>query len=81
MPSIKDIPGPYRLFFYSFDCGEPKHAHVQREKQLWKYWLEPVHLAKNGGFSAKELNVIRKLIESNLNRILETWNEHCGADR
>jgi hypothetical protein len=24
MPTVKNIPGPYRFFFYSFDCNEPK---------------------------------------------------------
>ena len=23
MPTVKNISGPYRLFFYSFDCNEP----------------------------------------------------------
>ena len=78
MPSIKGIPGPYRLFFYSFDCGEPKHVHVQREKMLCKFWLEPMHLAKNDGFAPKELNAILKLIGRNLPKILEAWHEHCG---
>jgi hypothetical protein len=70
MPTIKNIPGPYRLYFYSFDCGEPKHVHVQRDK--------PICLGKNGGFSPKELNLIRKLIETHLPEILEAWHEHCG---
>jgi hypothetical protein len=78
MPSVKGIRGPCRLFFYSFDCGEPKHVHVQREKLLCKFWLEPIHLAKNGGFTAKELLAIRRLIDSNLPKILEAWHEHCG---
>jgi hypothetical protein len=78
MPSVKSIPGPYRFFFYSLDCDEPKHVHVQREKMLCKFWLEPIHLAKNGGFSPKELNAIRKLIENKLPTILEAWHEHCG---
>ncbi|MGH8475067.1 MAG: DUF4160 domain-containing protein, partial [Methylococcales bacterium] len=38
---------------------------------LCKFWLEPIHLAKNGGFSPKELNTIRKLIDINLPKILE----------
>lgn len=78
MPTVKDIPGPYRIFFYSFDCGEPKHVHIQREKLVCKYWLEPICLSKNSGFSPKELGSIRKLIETNLPKILEAWHEHCG---
>jgi len=78
MPTIKNILGPYRLFFYSFDCGEPKHVHVQRDKLLCKFWIEPICMVKNSGFSAKELNIIRRLVESNLTEILEAWCEHCG---
>jgi hypothetical protein len=77
MPTVRNVPGPYRLFFYSFDCNEPKHIHVQRERMLCKYWLEPVSLARNEGFSAKELNTIHRLIEANRKVILEAWNEHC----
>lgn len=32
MPTVKNIEGPYRVFFYSFDCHEPKQVHIQREK-------------------------------------------------
>lgn len=78
MPSIKNISGPYRFFFYSFDCGEPKHVHVQREKLICKFWLEPISLVKNSGFSPQELNIIRRTIQSNLPGILEAWHEHCG---
>jgi hypothetical protein len=80
MPSIKDVPGPYRLFFYSFDCNEPVHIHVQRERMLCKFWLEPVELARNEGFTQRELNRIRQLIESNLARIRKAWDEHCNPD-
>lgn len=78
MPSIKDILGPYRFFFYSFDCNEPKHVHVRRERMVCKFWLEPVSLARNHGFAARELNVIRSYIQEHLARILEAWDEHCG---
>jgi Domain of unknown function (DUF4160) len=78
MPTVKNIPGPYRFFFYSFNCNELKHVHVQREKKICKFWLEPISLSKNGGFSPKELNSIRRIIESNLTEILEAWREHCG---
>jgi len=78
MPTVKNIPGPYRLLFYSFDCNEPKHVHIQREKLICKFWLEPISLAKNSGFSPKELNSIRRIVESNQTEILEAWHEHCS---
>ena len=78
MPTIKDIPGPYRFYFYSFDCNEPMHVHVRRERMVCKFWLEPVALAQNHGFSARELNQIRAIIQEELTKIQETWREHCG---
>ena len=78
MPRISGIPGPHRFFFYSFDCNEPKHVHVRHERIVCKFWLEPVALAYNNGYSPKELNRIRKTIVDNMDRILEAWDEHCG---
>ena len=78
MPTIPGITGPYRFFFYSFDCNEPEHIHVRRERKVCKFWLQPVALSYNNGFSAKELNRIRKLILAHLQKILEAWDEHCG---
>lgn len=78
LPTVPGIPGPYRFFFYSFDCNEPMHVHVRRDRAVGEFWLEPVVLASNNGFSAKELNQIRKIILDNLDLIRETWDEHCG---
>ena len=78
MPTVKGIPGPYRFFFYSFDCNEPMHVHAKRERKLCKYWLEPIQLSMNDGFSAVELNRVRALIVRHYERIEEAWNEHCG---
>jgi hypothetical protein len=33
MPTVPGISGPYRFFFYSFDCNEPQHVHVRRERK------------------------------------------------
>lgn len=78
MPTVPGIPGPYRFFFYSLDCIEPEHVHVQRDHNTCKFWLLPVSLARSTGFSAKELNRIRKIIKSNRELILAAWREHCG---
>ena len=78
MPTIRNLPGPYRMFFYSFDCNEPKHVHVRRERMVCKFWLEPVSLGFNEGFPPAELNRIRGLIVEQRHKILEAWDEHCG---
>ena len=78
MPTVKNIAGPYRFFFYSFDCNEPKHVHAQRETAVCKYWLEPVSLASNHRYAASELNAIRNVIMDNKTKIMEAWDEHCG---
>ena len=78
MPTVKNIPGPYRFFFYSFDCNEPMHVHVRREKMVCKFWLDPIALSKNRRFSPRELNRIREIIYDNLDTVIEAWYEHCG---
>lgn len=78
MPKIKDIPGPYWFYFYSFDCNEPLHIHVRHENKTCKFWLDSIELAKNHGFSARDLGEIRRLIEAYRYQIIEAWHEHCG---
>ena len=62
MPTIAGSPGPYRFFFYSFDCHEPMHVHVRGDRQHAKFWLAPVELAWNHGFNPRELDEIRRLV-------------------
>ena len=78
MPTVRGISGPYRFFFYSFDCREPKHVHVERDQQTCKFWLEPIIVEFNKGFRRHELNTIRRLIADNLPLIHAAWEEHCG---
>ena len=78
MPRVKNVSGPYRFFFTSFDCSEPVHVHVEREGMTCKFWLDPVALARNHGFNARELRAIRRAIDRNRAKLLEAWHEHCG---
>ena len=75
MPTILRI-GPYRFFFYSNEKGEPPHIHVQRERFLAKFWLNPVALAGSRRFASHELRTIQKHVEDNRKIFLEAWNEH-----
>jgi hypothetical protein len=69
VPTIRGIPGPYRFFFYSFDCNEPRHVH--REYKTCKFWLDQVSLAANNGFAAHELSRIRRIITDHLEHFIE----------
>jgi hypothetical protein len=55
-------------------------VNVQRERMMCKFWIQPVALARNQGFTAKELNTVREVITTNRDRIMEGWYEHCGAN-
>lgn len=77
MPTILRV-GPYRFFFYSNEKGEPPHIHVQREKNLAKFWLNPVSVAGSSYFVSHELRTIQRLVNENRKLFLEAWNEHIG---
>ena len=70
--------GPYRIYFYSHEPNEPPHVHIDRDERSCKFWLQPVALARNLAFSAKELRDIERIITENENQLLEAWNEYFG---
>jgi hypothetical protein len=67
--------GPYRFFFYAGDRDEPPHVHVERDESEAKFWLDPVRLERSHGFSAKEVNVIERLVLENRQQLLDCWHE------
>ena len=74
MPTVLRV-GPFRFFFYAGDREEPVHIHVERDNDIAKIWLEPVRLYSSEGFSRRDINRIRRLIEDNQATILESWYE------
>lgn len=78
MPTSLRI-GPYRFYFYSYDCDELRHMHVDREDNSAKFWLDPdVSLATNYGFNRKELRDIERITRQNLKRLRDEWDGFCG---
>src|SRR5437588_7674974 len=71
--------GPYRFYFYSHEPNEPPHVHVDRNDCSAKFWLQRVELARNFGFSPRELRRIQKLVIENVADFLEAWDGHLGA--
>ena len=78
MPTILRI-GPYRFFFYSNEQGEPAHIHVQRDRMLAKFWLNPVSIAGSTRFSPRDLGKIEELVVENNDTLMESWNEYFGS--
>ena len=78
MPTVFQV-GPYRFIFFSSDKGEPPHIHVRRDRQLVKFWLQPVSLSKNRGFKDHELNDILQLVETYEQQLLEAWHDYFDA--
>ncbi len=78
MPTVFQS-GPYSFVFFSSDRGEPPHIHVKRDRQIAKFWIDPVLLAKNRGFPEHELNTIERLVVDHRQRILEAWHDYFGT--
>ena len=78
MPTVL-IVGPYSFVFFSSDRGEPVHIHVKRDRDVAKYWLEPIELAKCIGFAEHELTKIEKLVVEHREQLIEAWHEYFNA--
>ncbi|MFL5177175.1 MAG: DUF4160 domain-containing protein, partial [Microvirga sp.] len=61
MPTVLRSGG-YRVYFYSHDCREPPHVHVDRGGCRVKIWLQPVAVAQNIGYASHELSEIARVI-------------------
>jgi hypothetical protein len=78
MPTVLRT-GPYRFYFYSHEPNEPPHVHVDRDDLSAKFWLNPVGLARNLGFNARELRRLQSLVTEHQTELLEAWYGHLGA--
>ena len=74
MPTFLTI-GPYRFFCYASDRDEPPHVHVERDEDEAKFWLKPIRIQGNRGFSRSEISRIQKLVEEHQEQLLAGWND------
>jgi hypothetical protein len=73
--------GPYRFYFYSYDCREPRHRHVDRDKFSAKLWLDPdVRIAENLGYGRQELREIERIARQHIELLRGEWDGFCGGD-
>ncbi len=78
MPTVLQ-DGPYSFIFFSSDQSEPAHIHVKRDRQVAKFWLEPISLARNRGFNRRELNQLARLVAKHQQTLLEAWRDYFGT--
>ena len=72
--------GPYRVYFYSHEPNEPSHVHVDRDDQSAKFWIGPVALARNLGFSPSELRRVERMLREHEEDLLEAWDGYFGPE-
>jgi len=66
----------YRFSFFSNENTEPPHMHVRRGGKEAKFWLRPVEVVKNYGFTSRELGEIEDIIRRNHKELMRKWNAH-----
>jgi len=75
MPAVLRV-GRFRFYFFSNERQEPPHIHVKAAEDQAKFWLEPLALAANYGFAARELNQIEQVIAEHHAELLEAWDDY-----
>lgn len=72
--------GPYRFYFYAYDCVERFDTHVDRDNLSAKFWLEPnIRIMQNHGYSRKELREIERIIQENMEILKDEWDIYCSG--
>ncbi len=56
----------------AIDLGE---RTVERDREIAKFWLQPVRLQSNRGFNRTEINRIQKLVQENQEQLLAGWHD------
>lgn len=71
--------GGYRFFFFSRE-EERMHVHMVSGDGEAKFWLEPeIELAKNFGYTRKQLKDIESMIEAHYDELISAWQAHFGS--
>ena len=78
MPTVERWRG-HRFYFYSHEPNEPPHVHVDARGCTAKFWLRPVTLARNIGFTAKELAELLGHVRQRQTGFEDAWHGHFGA--
>ncbi|MGP9641625.1 DUF4160 domain-containing protein [Halomonas sp. AOP42-A1-14] len=73
MPTVLRLNG-FRFYFYSHEPNEPPHMHVDYGSASAKVWLHDFSIARNRGFSAKELGKVQRMVREHQETLQEAWD-------
>ncbi len=76
MPTVHRV-GPYRFFFWAHENQETRerpHVHVVTAGREAAFWLAPVELRYNDGYTDREINRIERLVMAHQTELLRRWN-------
>ncbi|MSP44084.1 MAG: DUF4160 domain-containing protein [Alphaproteobacteria bacterium] len=77
MPTIFYWRG-HRFYYFSNEGFEPPHVHIDKDHKTVKFWLDPVAVARNIGFSVQEITRLTRKISEEQSNLLKVWHEHFG---
>lgn len=73
------------FFFYAYDLTKRLHLHIVNSRsersRSAKIWLDTLEIFEEGSLTKKELKVCQKLIEENINEILEQINRFAQGEK
>jgi hypothetical protein len=70
MPTVLRVAG-YRFSFFAEEGNEPPHIHIQKAEGKAKFWLDPISLVYERGFTSRQLRFIKKTLIENQQYLLE----------
>ncbi len=73
--------GPYRFYFFSHEPNESPHVHVDPDERSAKSWLQPVALARNVGFTPRDLAQVQRIVREEQAKLLEARHGYFGPER
>jgi hypothetical protein len=78
VPVVLRLEG-FVFYFYSFDCQEPAHIHVDRDGKTATFWLRDGEgvLARPTRFSRRDVNRLRSILVDRYAMVLDAWHNHC----
>ena len=77
MPTVLRRDG-YRFYFYRHEPDEPPHVHVDHGGATARVWRHDAVIARNIGYSAKELGRIQRMVREHEEQRREAWHAFFG---